>query len=102
VDILMVMVAYQFIIQKKIRSRKGGYTGNYYHRTTFSILSTFKFLSSLKDILKQNGINYSIVSSKKDRCVNNFTLSISGNLQIEKALDWLYKDSSVFLERKYN
>ncbi len=30
------------------------------------------------------------------------TLSVGGNLQVRKVLDWLYKDATIFLPRKYD
>ncbi len=35
---------------------------------------------------------------------NNITsvIEFNGNRRVEKVLDWLYKDSTIYLERKYN
>jgi len=37
----------------------------------------------------------------KDRDVNNYTLQYGGNRQVEKLLDLLYSDATVYLDRKY-
>jgi hypothetical protein len=29
------------------------------------------------------------------------TLSVGGNLQVKKVLDWLYQDATIYLPRKY-
>ena len=38
----------------------------------------------------------------KERENNNFTLHYGGNQQVPKLLDSIYKDATIFLQRKYN
>lgn len=42
-----------------------------------------------------------IAKRYKDRNNNNSQFCISGNIVVEKILDWLYKDSTIYLSRKY-
>lgn len=81
-------------------SRKQNKTG--YVNYGWQITSTKMFCHSVKNYLD----NLSVNSSIKLACpkTNNITctLSVGGNKQITKLLDWLYKDSQLHLHRKYN
>lgn len=67
------------------------------------IISTPEFLLDLQYILKDNidinvtKLNYSKKYSKE---VNIATLNIGGRLQCIRFKEWLYKDATIFLERK--
>lgn len=71
-------------------------------RASINILSTKEFLFSIANILKTINVHTSFGKRYKNRNNNNYSLSVSGNLQIERFLDWLYKDSNIFLKRKYD
>ncbi len=58
---------------------------------------TMEFLNGIQDAL---GINVKLIKRHKNK-VNNYTLMISGNLQVERLLEYIYQNSSVYLERKY-
>lgn len=91
------------IYDNKIKSRKGGFTGSIYKKATFSILSTKEFLVSLQrifgDLLQVNSLIYKRHKKRKN---NNFTLSLGGNRQLQKLLDWIYNGATIYLPRKYN
>jgi hypothetical protein len=63
-----------------------------------SITSTLSFISSLKKIIEKN-INIHFSTTKQS---NVYTISSCGNQQIQRFLDWLYKDCIICLNRKYN
>lgn len=75
---------------------------NEYDKSEFSILSTKEFLEELHNIFAKLTINSSISKRHKRRQNNNFTLKVLGNRQIERLMDWIYKDSTIFLRRKYD
>ena len=54
----------------------------------------------LKDILDINVYN-EVIPTKQDG-INVVKMVIGGNNQVEKALDWLYKDATIYLQRKYD
>lgn len=68
-----------------------------------SLVGTFELCKSVKDIFEEisGGTCYLKKSKQFDRN-NNVTISIGGNRQCEKILDWLYKDSDLRLNRKYS
>jgi hypothetical protein len=91
------------IYPSKVRSRKdkNAYTSTYY-KVGFSILSTMEFLTSLKYIFSELGVHVFFGKRHKNRNNNNYTLQIGGNHKIEKVLEWMYKDATIYLSRKYN
>lgn len=68
---------------------------------TWQITSTSMFCERVREYLKDLGIN----SSSKLACAGSnlvtTTLSVGGNIQVKKVLDWMYQDSFVYLNRKY-
>jgi len=67
------------------------------------LLSTYEFLESLQDLLFNLFNIKKTVKSKrhKDRDGNVFRIQISSKEGIKKFCDWIYKDSTIHLERKY-
>ena len=65
-----------------------------------TITSTESFCSSIKDIIKEELNIHGCITDAS--CHNGITkvLSISGKNQVKTFLDFLYKDSDIFLERK--
>lgn len=71
--------------------------------TIWKIISTKHFCESVSEIIKEQlHINCSLSLSKPK--VNQITtvLSVGGNIQSKKILDWLYYDSTIYLQRKYD
>jgi transposase len=69
---------------------------------TTKIISTIEFCQSMISIIEtQTGIHfgepYNDVESK-----NVYSIRLAGNPQIANFLDWLYKESTIYLDRKYN
>jgi len=73
-------------------------------QASFSLASTFNFNNSIKNILeKETGVNSQIKKiSKKETLSNVCVLYSGGNRQVKKIMDYLYKDATIFLKRKYN
>lgn len=62
-----------------------------------SVCSTESFLESLNNIISKDiGI-----LGKKIKCGNVYNLWIGGNKKAIKFLDWIYNDSSIYIERKH-
>jgi len=68
-----------------------------------SFISTDKFIKGLQMFLYDNiGVNiHKLQIRHPDRNNNTRSLTIGGNLQVEKILNLIYKDSSIHLDRKY-
>lgn len=64
----------------------------------FSITSTFNFLERLTNILKAE-CNIKLLNITKDRSM--FRIVKSAKKDVISIMNWLYKDSNVYLERKY-
>ena len=69
----------------------------------WQITSTDKFCLKVKEIIESKLL---IHCSKSLSCPKTnqitTTLSIGGNKQVLKILNWLYKDATIYLPRKYN
>lgn len=81
-----------------------GYTKTKYPKYFISFLSTEMFLDELQNYFS---INLDIKKHKlqtrfPERNNNIRTLGIGGNLQVEKILNHLYNNSTIYLERKYD
>lgn len=63
----------------------------------FVITSTLNFCQKAAEILNQTGAHIFIYKYK-----NIYRLTSHGRNNITKILNWLYKDSSIYLERKYS
>jgi len=72
---------------------------NFVSRTTLT--STLDFCKSVKNFIKEEvDINCSLGLDSKNGITTK--LSIGGNKQVIRFLDWLYKDATIYLDRKYN
>jgi hypothetical protein len=68
----------------------------------FSLRGTDDFLTAVKDIFNKE-IDLSDSSKKKQARLNSgiYSLEYGGNRILEKIVDYLYKDSTVHMDRKY-
>ena len=62
----------------------------------FCILGTFEFLTKVKEIL---GVDNKLVQTRNK--VNNFQLCFGGNNKVLSQLNYLYKNASIYLDRKH-
>ena len=70
-------------------------------QTILSIIGTRKFCKSLQDIInKKLNLNPTVCHAKKGSKVQQFALH--GNIVCLKFLNWMYKDATIYLDRKYN
>lgn len=65
---------------------------------SFGVIGTKKFLDKYDEFLLEQGIN----KTKYGRCGKAFNLRHGGNIQCKKIFNFLYKEATVYLERKYN
>jgi hypothetical protein len=70
--------------------------------TIWKFVSTKQFCNETAKILKEQlNINCSQSLCRPKTNKNTTTLTVGGNFQSMKALDWLYKDATIYLPRKY-
>lgn len=73
------------------------------YRLHTSVVSTLDVCEKIKEWLQlELDINSNIYIPCKEKINTTRRLNISGNRQISKFWEWLYKDSEIFLERKFN
>lgn len=78
-------------------------TSKPYSNYIWKIVSTKVFCQSVAEIIKNElNINCSQSLSRPKTNQITTTLSVGGNIQTMKLLDWLYKDATMYLSRKYN
>ena len=86
---------YKNRLQKSINSKP-------YTNTIWKFVSTKQFCEQTAKILREQldiSCSQSLARPKTNKITT--TLSVGGNLQVMKALDWLYKDATIYLPRKY-
>src|SRR5579859_7426987 len=84
-----------------------GCLSKYQHRKSYAykwtLISTQEFCELVTNILKTNlsiHVSQKLTCPKTDNKITH-TISVSGNQQIIKLLDWLYKNSFLHLNRKF-
>lgn len=71
--------------------------------TIWKIVSTKQFCGETSKILKEQlDVNCSQSLSRPEKNKITTTLSVGGNLQVRKVLDWMYQDATIYLPRKYD
>jgi intein-encoded DNA endonuclease-like protein len=76
--------------------------GKKYNNTIWKFVSTKQFCQQTAKILKEElGISCSQSLSRPKTNNTTTTLTVGGNLQSKKVLDWLYQDATIYLPRKY-
>jgi len=77
-------------------------SGHITPRIKIGFVSTLDFCLGFSETLRSElNVNCSLGKRYKDRDTTTRQLSISGNNQVIKVLDWLYNDAKIFLNRKY-
>ena len=83
-------------------NKKDNYFGNAL-RAIVNFTSTIDFCTYLTNYFKDKfDINTYTSCRNPQNNNNNRTITISGNKQVIKVMEWMYKDSSLYLERKHN
>lgn len=70
----------------------------------FKICGTKEFLEGIIDTFNENIEKYNFKKSlykRRDDNKNNFYISYGGRLKTIEVMKWLYEDSSIYLDRKY-
>lgn len=83
----------------------GSFTKDKNNRYSIQFCGTIEFLESLKLFLEENldiNCNKNLYKRWPERNTNIRQLTISGKNNVKTVLSWLYKDSCVYLDRKYN
>jgi len=60
------------------------------------------FCKSFADFIKENFNIHTSIYHPKDKHELYDTVMISGRIQCKKVLDWVYKDATIYLKRKYD
>lgn len=82
-----------FVLKTK-RQRMRKFKENRTPSLELSICGTYNFLTTIKEILN--------LKIKLNFHTNIYVLSVGGNKQVKRVVDWLYKDATIYMERKYN
>lgn len=71
-------------------------------QNTLTITSTDKFCNKCLNILKDElNIGGGVYDASSHNGITK-VLSVCGNIQVKKVLDWFYKDADLFMQRKYD
>ena len=76
---------------------------NEYDRGSFTITGTKEMIFSISNIFrKECDVNCYINQRYKERDNNNYSLNLCGNKVVIRVLNWLYTDSTIYLNRKHD
>ena len=71
----------------------------------FKILGTSEFLQGVINVLNKNIEKYdfkeNLIRNSKDTDKNSFCISYGGRNKTKEVMDWIYGESSIYLDRKY-
>lgn len=71
-------------------------------RACFCIVSTIVFCKKIQKITNNMGIRTYLQKRHKERDTTTIQLKSSGKINTMLFLDWLYKDATIYLKRKYD
>jgi intein/homing endonuclease len=70
----------------------------------WQLTSSKNFTIKTKQIIEQQtGVHFTLklAHPKSDNAITT-TISTGGNLQVKKVLDWMYRDATIYMDRKYD
>lgn len=70
-------------------------------KVSWSIIGNYNFLNGLKKYIEENIYDYKLNLIKHSQS-NIYSISKGGRFVAEIFLDWIYKDATIFLQRKYD
>ena len=70
-------------------------------KINFSFVGNYNFLNGIREYVESNIPNFEITLSKCNHS-DVYTINKSGRFIVQKFLEWLYDDSTIYLQRKYN
>ena len=68
-------------------------------KMSWSIIGNYDCMNEMKKYIENNILNYSISIHEKG---NVYQIGKGGRFVTQTFLDWLYKDATIFLQRKYD
>lgn len=69
----------------------------------WQITSTIMFCKEVRNIVETHAnVHCTQKLAHPDRNETTTTISVGGNLQVKRVLDWLYRDANIYMARKYN
>ena len=76
----------------------GGYQKDGTEKFNIKIVGTMEMLNKINEVF---GTCVKLIKRHPDRDTNNYTITICGNRQVKRVMDFLYKDATIYLDRKY-
>lgn len=71
-------------------------------KTSWSIIGNYTFVERVKQYIENSIPNYSLTIRKQSQSSNIYTIGKGGRIVVKQFLDWLYKDATIYLKRKYD
>ena len=71
---------------------------------TFNVIGSYDFMAIYREIFEKENlveVGHKIIPSKKDQKNNLMRLEYGGNPVVKRIRDYLYKDATIFLQRKW-
>ncbi len=78
-----------------------GHVGIYNNRAAISIVGTEDFCMSIVNILSKINININKLYDRHKNGNNTRSIQFGGNRQVARFLNWMYKDATIYMERKF-
>jgi hypothetical protein len=72
------------------------------HKMSWNILGNYNFIFEMKKYIELEIKDYSITIHKHSKNNNIYVISKGGRFVTQEFLDWLYKDATIYLQRKYD
>jgi len=73
---------------------------NNYNAYKFGIVSTLDFCQNFDKVINDQISTHFTYDTSNENDITT-TISVSGNRQVLRLMDWLYKDATIYMERKY-
>lgn len=70
--------------------------------TSWNIIGNYIFIEGVKTYIENSIPNYTLTIYKHSQNNNIYTIGKGGRIVVKTFLDWLYKDSTIYLKRKYD
>lgn len=87
----------------KDKKNKNGYRDRIVHNVKFTITSNINFILGIQNhLINAIGLKRTKIYHRKKENEAIGTLEYSGRRNIEKIFNYIYKDATIFLERKFN
>lgn len=101
---VLVFPSYNQVPKNLIRHFIRGYIdgdGSLTHSSVSNLIKIIGTKEMLIGIQNELGTNVTLEQRYPERCVNNYSITIGGNTQVKRLLEFIYGNSTIYLERKY-